>query len=395
MDYDLTIINLQKKILLRKFLIELEKNKEFIITMGLYLEPPRHINMFDPEKQRNERFDEMRNILIKNMRQFDALLDCGYRYFGFDTKIAPKINSRKMMTAWMITSFPEFILEIPKPQNRNQELEDKYPRDIYFIAYDFIQNLNNICHKNTNHESLRKFKKSFNKYSNAIHYFLKRDKNEQIQKLLNEFINMNKTIGKIKDSKKYTDDETKEKSIQIINLSKYKIASHLKRLDSGIELDDLEVQFQIHDVIEKNMERALCDILIKDIENKKFSYFSNFMDEVVKHMISLGAKKIDGSFEERMDKDFIIQKMTYMNIEHEQIVHYGDYMVYIINNLQSSAAVDDTKDNWENLKNNSDEKSELLGKLVLFILKEIKIIYETISDIDTATKMGINIFDMQ
>ena len=80
---------------------------------------------------------------------------------------------------------------------------------------------------------IRKFKKSFNKYSNAINYFLRRDKNEQIQMLLNEFVEINKTIKEIKKSEKYPNEEYREKCIETITFTKNKIASHLKKLDSN------------------------------------------------------------------------------------------------------------------------------------------------------------------
>jgi hypothetical protein len=338
-------------------------------------------------------------MLKQNINLANSFLNSLYRYFSCDKKIAPKINSRKFMIGWMIVSFPEFLLSIKNP-SKDEEFHKKmnlYPYDIYIIAKDLIDNINILIKNSTtniNKEKIRKFKKSFNKYSNAINYFLQRDKSEQIQMLLTEFININKTIKEIRDSNKYPNIEHKEECIKTITLTKKKIASHLKKLDSNIDMTDLEIQSQIYDAIENNMERAICDILVNDIENKKFSYFSNFIDEVAKQMINLGAKKVDSDFEIKINKDVIIQKLAYLEIEHQHILDYGDYMVYIINNLQSPVSIENTREMWENLKSNSNEKSELLGKMIIFILKEIKMIYETIADIKNATELGINVFTL-
>jgi hypothetical protein len=394
------IIFIQKKFLLNKFLGELKKCDNIFEKMNIYLKPPQYINYFNPEKQIDERFQELQKILIlkKNINSINLLLDSLYRYFGSDKKIAPKINSRKFMIGWMIVSFPEYFLNI-KINIKNEDVDianqkNIYPYDIYYITKDFINRINDLRKtKNLSKEKLYYFKKSFNKYSNAINYFLQRDKSEQIQMLLNEFIDINKTIKDIKNSNKYQNIEYKEECIETITITKKKIASHLKKLDSSIDMDDLEIQSQIHDAIENNMEKAICDILINDIENKKFSYLSNFIDEAIKQMIKLGAKKVDPEFEMKIDKDLIIQKMAYLETEHQHIINYGDYMVDIINNLQAPISVENTKESWEILKNNSVEKSELLGKMIIFILKEIKMIYETINNINNANSAGFNFFE--
>jgi hypothetical protein len=389
----------QKTFLYKKFLIEVEKCSGLFEKLNTYTKPPQYINYFNVEKQMNERFEELRGILMlkQNINLANSFLNSLYRYFSCDKKIAPKINSRKFMIGWMIVSFPEFLLSIKNP-SKDEEFHNKmnlYPYDIYIIAKDLIDNINVLLKNSTiNKEKIRKFKKSFNKYSNAINYFLQRDKSEQIQMLLTEFININKTIKEIRDSNKYPNIEHKDECIETITLTKKKIASHLKKLDSNIDISDLEIQSQIYDAIENNMERAICDILVNDIENKKFSYFSNFIDEAAKQMINLGAKKVDADFEIKINKDVIIQKLAYLEIEHQHILDYGDYMVYIINKLQSPVSIENTREMWENLKNNSNEKSELLGKMIIFILKEIKMIYETIADIKNATELGINVFTL-
>jgi hypothetical protein len=380
------IIIIQKKFLLKKLLIEFKKNKNFFDELNEFVSLHKNINLFDANKYIDTKFNKLRIILVKkdNIITINKILSLLYRIYGEDKMIAPKIDSRKFMIGWMMISFPEFMLDIKDPENVAKK--HQYPYDIYWIINDFIFYVNLIINTIPNKEIIRKFKKNFNKYSNAINYFLKKDKNEQIQKLLVEFTNINKTIEDIQKSKKYQDEKQRTECIETINKTKSSIVIHLKKLDSGIDIGDLEIQSQIHKAIENNMERALCDILINDIKNKKFSYFSKFIDDVSKQMVHLGAKNIDSDFENKIDKDFIIQKMTYLNTEHKHIVEYGDYIVNIINNLQPPINVETTTEEWNNLKSNIECKSELLGKLIIFILKEIKLIYETIDALSMATE---------
>jgi hypothetical protein len=376
-------VKLQKKFLLKKFLSEIKKKKPLFDKLNSFTTLNKNLLVLN----KDAKFDELRKLLInkKYMQDIDKILNYHYRCYGVHKNIAPKLNSRLFLVSWMLVSFPEFMMDIPDPSVKEvtSSQMDQYPYDIYYIMKDFIFYVNLLCNNDINDkEILRKFKKMFNKYSNAVTYFLSRDKSEQIQKLLNEFVNINKTIMGIKNSKKY-DDEQKEESIKVITETKKKVANHLTKLDSGINLNDLEIQSQVHDSIEKNMEKAMHDILVLDIQNKKFSYFSKFIDDITDHLTKLGAHKIDTNFKDKIDKDFIIQKMTYLSMEHTHIHSYGDYLVHIINNLQAPVSVDDTKANWENMKQEIDCKHQLLGKLVIFILQEIKIIYETIANIDT------------
>jgi hypothetical protein len=389
------IIMIQKKFLQKKFVKELKKNIKNFDVLNFYTIEPQYINLLDPVKQKDNLFCELRKKLLSKqlINEISILLDSYYRYYGFDNKIAPKINSKKLLVSWMIISFPEFILSIKNPRNEKNKNGDIYPYDIFWISNDFLENLNSLLINKITNENLRKFNKSFNKYSNAINYFLQRDKNEQIQSLLTEFINLNKTIKDIENSEKYPNEESKNDSIKMITDTKLKIAKYLKKLDSDITLDDLEIQSKLHDEIEKNMEKALCDILLKDIKNKKFSYLSNFIDETTKKMIDLGAHKIDNQFEKKIDKDIIIKKIAFLEIEYQDIIQYGDYMIHIINNLQAPDSIYDTQYEWENIKSNYTEKNELLCNMLIFILKEIKEIYYAIQDTKIAFDLGLNVFN--
>lgn len=385
------IILLQRNFLKRNLRKKLDECKNILNEMTVYTLPPQHINMFDPEKQKDQRFRELQIIMKNpsNIRKFNALLSSIYRLTGSNKDIAPKINGRKLITAWLIVSFPEYILEIVKPDNKDKENE--YPYDIFFISESLIDNLNFISSGNMYNEAIRKFKKSLNKYSNAVNYFLLRDKSEMIQKLINEYINMNKTIKGIEDSDKYSEDE-KNQSISIISKSKETIVSHLKKLDSDINLPDLEIQSQIQDAFTSNMEKALTDILIKDIENKKFSHFGKVVDEITNNLLRLGASKIDGEFKDRMDTEFIIQKMSYLNTTKSDIEDYGDYIIKIINQLQAPIDIDETNDKWDQMKFYIDDNCELLGKLISFVSKEIQTIISKIDDFRAVSEAGINIF---
>jgi hypothetical protein len=300
-----------------------------------------------------------------------------YRYYIVDVNVTQKINSKKFLIAWAIVLFPEYTLEI-KPDKTHINI---YPHDIYFISKDFIETLSKTI--NTN-ESLRRFNKIFIQYVNSINYFLIYDKTRIIQRLLNEFINLHKSLDDIKTNKKYVKDI---KETYIVETTKLKrvVANQLKKIHSNVTFEDLEVYSKIYcgveNTVTKNIKRAYYDLLLRDVQEKKFIFLGNIMDEITKYLNILGAEKIDESFNTKMDKEFLLQKMTHLKIEYKDIVDYGNYIVYIINKLESPINVINTNMKWEELIENIDDKYELLAKMMIFLFDEVRSIIDDINNL--------------
>jgi hypothetical protein len=386
------ILFLQRKFLFKKLIKEIENNETYLEALNSFTKEPQYINLFDPEKDKEILFNQLKKTvtipqLIYGINNFLAV---HYRYAGFDNEIAPKIDAKKFLIAWIIVSFPEYVLGTANPK-KDENFNDKkyiYPYDIYFISLNFIKDLNILVTNKfaTTLDQIRQFKKSFNMYSNAINYFLNRDKSEQIQSLFTEFININTTINDIKKSNKYTDPLIRSETIQIVTNTKLKIAAYLNKLDNTICLRDLEIQSKLYDKIGTECEKAMCDLLVVDIENKNFSYLEKIIDEVTKYLIELGASKVDHDFEKKINKNIIIQKLAFSGATRQNIAEYGDYIISIINDLQAPIQISTTNTSWETLKNKFENKNELLCNMLLFFFKEIKEIYYAVRDFGSAIK---------
>jgi hypothetical protein len=148
----------------------MKKNMEIITILDSHIAEPEYLNLFDPEKQKNDRFNQLKKYMqIKNnIIIMNNALNLYYRYVNIDLNIAFPIDAKKFMIAWIIVGFPEYVLEI-KPKFLESEI-NIYPYDIYYISNDMIKNFRNIL-ISTNLINLTKFNKSLNKYSNAINYF--------------------------------------------------------------------------------------------------------------------------------------------------------------------------------------------------------------------------------
>ena len=380
----------------KKFISTLKNNKNIINELNNFLESPKYINFFNPENDNELRFQKLKNILVShnNISKFQILINSFYKFHKVSPNIATKIDAKKLMSAWMIVGFPEFVLGKSKVNISNENI---YPDDIYLIACKMITNLNYLIeHKsNYNDEHVRMFLKSMNQYSNALYYFINRDKLEQLEKLILEYSDINATSNLILNCNNYTDD-VKEESVNVLNNTKDMIFKYIQKLDKNITKENLELFSSLSLLKEQKIEEVQYNILLEDIRSKQLFFLKKVIDEIKVNLVKLGSEKTTNGYNlnEIIDSDFIIRLIAYKKIlTGDDINNYGDYLIKIINELQAPISVNDTNDKWNILKNNNIDPDEHLAKMLFMILLEIKTIKETIINLDTASKIGIDILD--
>jgi len=197
-----------------------------------------------------DKFYYLQTILVnkQNITNIDDMIKKFYRYNGINKNVAHTINSKIFMSAWMVVFFPDIILSRKRENIKN---DNEYPNDIYYISLEFINWLAQLNNNTHNTEFRRLYTKKFNQYSNAITYFLNRDKNEKINQFVREYCQTNLTIEKMKDSKKYDGDE-KDKCITEVTKTKSIILKNILRLDKTINVDELEFYANLENAKEKN-----------------------------------------------------------------------------------------------------------------------------------------------
>jgi hypothetical protein len=292
------------------------------------------------------------------------------------------------MSAWMLVSFPDVILGKSKSDIVN---ETEYPDDIYFISKKMIETLYILMHSYDNNESNRTFFKAFNQFSNAINYFLNRDKSEKIYQLTREYFDVCKTINLIKSSKKYS-EESREECIKVINESKHKLMTYIWTLDNSINKEDLELYADLENEKNKKIEECQYKILVDDIKNRKFVFFEEILKEIKLNLIKLsGTSRICSDIDDVLDSNFLIRNITY-SLEKDDVTRYGDYLINIINKLQAPIKVSETRNKWIILTNEISDVDEYLARMLFMIFGEIQDIKETITNLATMSSAGMNIF---
>jgi hypothetical protein len=349
--------------------------------------------LFNVALTESENFGKLSKIITnkENIQKINDILLKLYRCRKSDEKIAMEINARKFMSAWMLVSFPEEVIGKKKININN---ENEYPDDIYFISKKMIESFVELPKCKTNNETKRIFFKRFNQFSNAINYFLNRDKTEKIYSLTREYFDICKTLNAVTESKKYSDSQKKE-CINVINETKDRVMKFLQSFDDSIKREDLELYANLESIKNKKMEEMQYKILIDDIKFKKFIFFEEIIKEIKLNIIKLsGSSNICEGIEDILDVEFLVRNVTYSSLEKNDVEQYGDYLIGIINNLQAPVKVPETNAKWENMGKTADDIDKYLVDMLFLVLEEIREIKETIMNLSAMSAAGMNIFSL-
>jgi len=270
----------------------------------------------------------------------------------------------------------------------------KYPDDVYFISRDFINQIEELS--DGKDIEIRSFYKKFNQYSNAVCYFLGRDRAEQIKKGISEYYDINSTLTEVMMSTKYNEKDKKDNMEELIK-TKNKIFKHIKSLDNDIKQENLDIYANLSLLREKKIEEVQCTVLADDIRTKQFLFLGKTIDEIKNNLVKLGAHKIESGHNigEVLDTEHIIRCISYVGFTKDDANIYGEYMKKLINELQAPIDIENTNEEWENLKKLEVDTGEYLAKMLFFVLNEIRKIKENILNLATMASMGINIFSLK
>ena len=356
--------NIQIMFLRKLFIKSIKQNKKTLNKLMKFVYYENN-NLIDPDNHNLSRFEELKNILLDKdiIESFNFILDKLYRYYKVNELIAPKINSKKFLSSWLLVSFPEFILSKSKKDIKNTLI---YPDDIYFISKNMIENFYYFMLFNDK-ENERKFFKSFNQFSNAINYFLNRDKIEQLNMLLKEYYEINETLKNVKNNESY----------DIIMNTKNNIFNYINKLDSSITKDTLEEYSELVNLYNKKMEDIEYQLLLHDIRSKKLLFFSSVIEKIKDNLLKLKADKIQPDICDVLDSDFIVRLISYSDtFTVEKVKTYGDYLVNIINQLNSIEKSIVCLEEWKSIS--YDDPCEFLARMLIFVNAQI---YDIFSDI--------------
>jgi hypothetical protein len=392
---------LQQKFLLKRFNNQLSKCLNIINKLNdnidIYSKTPPLFSL--KEKYISDSYDNHMKLLrtTDTVITFNELIKRYYRYVHHDELIAPKINSRMMLVAWTIVSYPEYVLDNKRELILENNNNDNYHcTDAFVMAMKKINNLNNYI-QDKSRENLRLLIKSINTHINAFNNFLNIDRNIKIRMLANEWYGLTKNIEMVKNSNKYSDDQKNESIIAIGNTMKI-IETHIKSLSPSFEIKQLSELAKIADAFDKNIIKAYGNLLKESLDNKQYDLPKKTLTEI-KNALSVFNPNKKSELEQFVDIDFLIGQHQKDIISIDEVIGLGEYLVSFVSSMASIEAEKSIYDNWDKIKydmyNLNIDINDMLPKIFIFVLECIEDIKENIMNVKLALALGINLFEVK
>ena len=388
MQYSEKTINLLSNLQRRyKFIICIKKHIKIIELLSTFIQP----NLF-ATLTNDKRYEQLENLLTKiEVRQaFIEIKTKLYNYKPVSEHIAPKITGHQFAFAWLLVSFPEYILSKSKIDMTNENI---YPDDVYFISKHMINSFIKFIYNINSKEHERIFFKSLNQYSNALTFFLKMDKIKYLNDLIMEYFSTNESIQLIKTDFLY-DDDTKNDMINDKIIFKNKLFKEIYNLDKNITQEQLDIESNITLFKMKKINDIQFTILLNDIQSNKCIYLLNIITNIRNHLNDLSKSKF--SINDILDPELIVNHVMNISLNKIHVDTYGDYLLSIINKLQAPIVINTSIARWAIIKEKSDTFTihEYLTQMLFWALSEINDIYNNIDGLAKLANLGIDIFNL-
>jgi hypothetical protein len=310
----------------------------------------------------NEKYDELTKFLLNKdvINEFDILAQKINRLFP------NKLDGKKLLLCWLICAFPQYTIQIKK----HKLIKNTYPSKVYFICQKMI-NLLDLCSYKSD------FFKTVFEYSNTINYFLSTNKIDTFNALIDEWIELNKTMKLVFDNKDLFIE---------IGKSRTKIFGYLQKITPNLQESTLKDYAKIIHIYENKLKKIEKNILAKDIKEKKYIILQNVIKNIKDSLILLSNGKLKDELEDKFDEKFVIQQIKYSDNLKNTILAYGNFLIDIIIKLQAPVHKGNTLLMWKNIK----IEDNLIVNLFLFVINQINNIRDNIMNLFVLSELGVD-----
>lgn len=333
------------------------------------------LNLFETEiNSISNSFD----VLDKMLRNKKNLL-CFNEFFTVYNRLY-NVNyiPRYILTAWMIFTCPEYILNINLNDiNNTVNLTNKYKKNIYYAAEQLIYYFTNFRSIN-----LKNFNKVLFEFDLEFNNFLQFDKIEKVYIYCNDWMEMEETIESIKKSKKYQQDE-KDNIINNLIKTQEQIKKHIRIFNIEIKYNELKQIVEEKIKFKKLIQKEFKNEIEICFQEKKYEIIGEILDEIKQFIIKFYKKNLDkiNEIDEFFDVEYIIQLFKH------DIITKHDVNTFCINILNyilpvGSVVLERNKhEEWNCIsnENNKENLNTFTSHFVFFILELINEIIEEIT----------------
>lgn len=343
--------------------------------------------------------EHIQNKTVINI--INCLLNRFYRMLNFGNNvaqseidvIAPQITAQILLSAYVISGYPEFALSA-----HHHQLEaprDKIDRgyDVYQLSKDVVNNLNNASNKKgkLSKNDFYHLIKSINMYANCFIVWKNADQLDKTNELMQRIHYTNKTMDEIKESSKYSDEQRIE-TLAVLEDQKTKIIDSLKTLNPNIKEKNVELYSKLTDEMSTQYQKAYWDLLTNELENNKYDFFIKIMNDIASDFKKLRPNK--ETFHEKVENTITTycQPMNNNINDSQKFIKLIETIIEWITQLQSPARKSETIELWNTMKEAIE--NNYLGDHSSYIPKTMEFVCTTIQDIkdDLLTFYVVNTF---
>lgn len=348
---------------LRKFRKLVYDNK-YIRNLNETTDSFKNKSLFQTDIQfENTKFKILSNELCKKelINSMNFILQVYLDYFPINLKI----NSREILSAWMIYNYKgiledyinkEFILQFSK------ELIDKF-KILNKLHYNELFDIVN-------------FNRIFIRYYESFIIFKEKDKIDKLNYFVKEWKNLEDTKYLIEESYKYTSEE-KTSIIDIINTDKQKIQKYITQIKKDYDFDSLKRIIYNTQKMKRKIIDNYKNILESELNLKRYDLFIKILDEIKTFLIIFNPTKKE-DYEERIDSKLYAELLEYNLIKQNDLNDFGDYLVQQVLQLGSKSLEEEQIKIWMEYKNKISDLNILINQHISFLLIFIMEIIEKI-----------------
>lgn len=311
--------------------------------------------IFDQLNKSTTNYDQlvscmMDKNIIKNMKMIVDRYVRLMQILKIDDIYVNNATDKKMLTIWMISAFPHYVLNDKISESKN----------VFSIANDLVILLS------TNDIQTFKFCNLFKRFCKSFDSFLILDKKAQINELIQKWYDDEIAKEEIMKSIKYNAQQ-KIQVLKTIDTGQNKIKKYITNMDKSFDLDLLVKYKELYDGIAKNTKQAYWDMLVTELDNKNFTMLTDLLNEIKINLIQI-APKYESEFE---------QLFNVTIDENFDFLYFANLIIEKIIFLQAPIKNEDTNHKWNILKIKFNENNNLS----LAIANGVKFIIEQLFDI--------------
>ena len=373
-SFRVIVEKIKQNFLLKKFKQSIIKNETI---KELYDICTHKYSFFMTETEEiNERFDDITRYISKKnvILEISDILNNYYRWNKLDNINFVNINSRQLLSAWIINYCPSIILG---------EINTDDKKFLLQFAKQLIELIDKI--KSNKKVNMILFNKIFLRYTDFLIIYLEKDKIDKINYYTAEWISLDKSYEIIQNSNKYT-LEQKDIILQNINKDKRLVEKYINNLSKNFDYNRLKLIINISNNITKKIVDNYKQIIHEDIINKKYDISIKILDDIKKFILLFNRKEHEiQKINDTIDGEYFINLIRNNIIDIDDVKLFGDYLLQYVCAIGSISCETEKTSKWIEIKNKYESKKDLIlliADMLIFILEVIDSIRNELLDYD-------------